>query len=597
MKEFLKFTFASFIGIAIFATINLLIGIMVIGSILAADTTVPPVPENSVLALNLSGYVVERNNDQDLPIMKYLGTEMDYQGLDMLTEAISKAKDNSQVKGMYIELGPVSFDSPATMIALRRALNDFKKSGKWIVAYGDVVTQGAYYVASAADKLYLNTTGQIEFKGLGRQTTYLKGLYDKIGVKYQTVKVGKYKSFVESNTRTNMSDEDREQRLAYMNGIWNIMTDDIAQSRHIEAARLKQYANDSILMFAQQKDYLQMKLIDGLLYPEEVKAEVQKRLGLDKDDDIMQISTRNMALAEQPKKKEKGDEVAVYYAIGDINDMDLSNLTGETGIVGKTMAADLRELADDDDVKAVVIRVNSGGGSAVASEQIHHAVELLKKKKPVVVSMGGAAASGGYMISCGASHIIAEPATITGSIGIFGMIPNISSLMTDKLGITYDEVSTSKYTNAVERLVTAKNNEQELKFLQNSVEWGYDRFISLVAQGRQLTKERVHEIAQGRVWLGKDAVKLGLVDQLGSLDDAVKKAAELAKLDDYHPQAYPELENWTDRLMKQLSDNNNYLESAMRELWGSHYQDWVMLRTASKRNRLQAALPFSIVVE
>ena len=448
--------------------------------------------------------------------MKYLGTEMDYQGLDMLTEAISKAKDNSQVKGMYVELGPVSFDSPATMIALRRALNDFKKSGKWIVAYGDVVTQGAYYVASAADKLYLNTTGQIEFKGLGRQTTYLKGLYDKIGVKYQTVKVGKYKSFVESNTRTNMSDEDREQRLAYMNGIWNIMTDDIAQSRHIEAARLKQYANDSILMFAQQKDYLQMKLIDGLLYPEEVKAEVQKRLGLDKDDDIMQISTRNMALAEQPKKKDNGDEVAVYYAIGDINDMDLSNLTGETGIVGKTMAADLRELADDDDVKAVVIRVNSGGGSAVASEQIHHAVELLKKKKPVVVSMGGAAASGGYMISCGASHIIAEPATITGSIGIFGMIPNISSLMTDKLGITYDEVSTSKYTNAVERLVTAKNNEQELKFLQNSVEWGYDRFISLVAQGRQLTKERVHEIAQGRVWLGKDAVKLGLVDQLGS---------------------------------------------------------------------------------
>ena len=597
MKEFLKFTFASFIGIAIFATINLLIGIMVIGSILAADTTVPPVPENSVLALNLSGYVVERNNDQDLPIMKYLGTEMDYQGLDMLTEAISKAKDNSQVKGMYIELGPVSFDSPATMIALRRALNDFKKSGKWIVAYGDVVTQGAYYVASAADKLYLNTTGQIEFKGLGRQTTYLKGLYDKIGVKYQTVKVGKYKSFVESNTRTNMSDEDREQRLAYMNGIWNIMTDDIAQSRHIEAARLKQYANDSILMFAQQKDYLQMKLIDGLLYPEEVKAEVQKRLGLDKDDDIMQISARNMALAEQPKKKDKGDEVAIYYAIGDINDMDLSNLTGETGIVGKTMAADLRELADDDDVKAVVIRVNSGGGSAVASEQIHHAVELLKKKKPVVVSMGGAAASGGYMISCGASHIIAEPATITGSIGIFGMIPNISSLMTDKLGITYDEVSTSKYTNAVERLVTAKNNEQELKFLQNSVEWGYDRFISLVAQGRQLTKERVHEIAQGRVWLGKDAVKLGLVDQLGSLDDAVKKAAELAKLDDYHPQAYPELENWTDRLMKQLSDNNNYLESAMRELWGSHYHDWVMLRTASKRNRLQAALPFSIVVE
>ena len=452
----------------VFMSISMFLAIIAITGMLASESKLPEVKSNSVMTIKLCGFIQERGTDNSLPFMKFMNQDMETQGLDQLTEAIEKAKDNEHIKGIYIEAGPASFDSPATMIALRRSLNAFKKSNKWVIAYSDQFTQGAYYVASVADELYLNTTGSIDFRGLGSRTAYYKGLFDKIGVDYQAMRVGKYKSYVESMTRTDMSAEDREQRMTYLSGIWNMMLSDIAKSRHTTVEALNSFANDSILLFANQQDYLKMRLVDKLLYPEELKALVQKKMGVDQDDDITQITASDMAktIVDQ---KEPGDQVAVYYAVGGISDTDLSSLTGEQGIVGKTMARDLRELADDDDVKAVVIRVNSGGGSAVASEQIHHAVELLKQKKPVVVSMGGAAASGGYMLSCGASYIIAEPATITGSIGIFGMIPNVSRLLTDKLGVTYDEVGTNRFTNSMERLVTAKDNAQERMLMQTYI--------------------------------------------------------------------------------------------------------------------------------
>lgn len=597
MKSFLKHVFSTVVGIMVFMSISMFLAIIAITGMLASESKLPEVKSNSVMTIKLCGFIQERGTDNGLPFMKFMNQDMETQGLDQLTEAIEKAKDNEHIKGIYIEAGPASFDSPATMIALRRSLNAFKKSNKWVIAYSDQFTQGAYYVASVADELYLNATGSIDFRGLGSRTAYYKGLFDKIGVDYQAMRVGKYKSYVESMTRTDMSAEDREQRMTYLSGIWNMMLSDIAKSRHTTVEALNSFANDSILLLANQQDYLKMRLVDKLLYPEELKALVQKKMGVDQDDDITQITASDMAktIVDQ---KERGDQVAVYYAVGGISDTDLSSLTGEHGIVGKTMARDLRELADDDDVKAVVIRVNSGGGSAVASEQIHHAVELLKQKKPVVVSMGGAAASGGYMLSCGASYIIAEPATITGSIGIFGMIPNVSRLLTDKLGVTYDEVGTNRFTNSMERLVTAKDNAQERMLMQTYINQGYDRFITMVSKGRKLSKERVHEIAQGRVWLGQDAVKLKLVDQLGTLDDAVKKAASLAQMDDYRRKDYPAAEDWMERLLKEtIQTDDNYLNSQFRELLGSHYQEWVMIRTAEKRNRLQATLPYSIVVE
>ena len=592
MKEFFKFTLATMTGIVLLFTTMTVIGLFTLGCIIASESSNEKIADNSVMSINLAGMVEERTDNTLDPLFQLLGTGMETMGLNQLTDAIKKAEKEPNIKGIYIEAGAVEFDSPATAFALRNALSDFKKSGKWVVAYGDNITQSAYFVASVADKFYLNHTGMIDFRGMGSKMEYYKGLYDKIGVNYQATRVGKYKSYVERQTRTSMSDEDREQRMTYLKGIWQLMLNDISASRKVNVAQLNDFANDSILAFADQKDYVKMKLIDGLYYPEELQKEIKKRLSIDEDDDISQVSPKQVALAVSDNKK-KGDEVAIYYATGEITDQDLSRLTGEKGIVGRQTVKDLQELRDDEDVKAVVVRINSGGGSAVASEQIYHAMKELAKKKPLVVSMGGAAASGGYMMSCGADYIVAEPSTITGSIGIFGLIPNVSGLLTDKLGITFDEVSTNKYTLAMQNIVMDKDNSELLGMMQNYVDRGYNRFLTIVAQGRKMKKEQVHEVAQGRVWLAKDALQHHLVDRLGSLEDAVAKAAELAKLKEHHTAVYPSDTDWLEQLLNQ-QQQNNYLDGEIKKLLGSHYDEWVMMRTAEKRNRLQASLPFSI---
>ena len=349
------------------------------------------------------------------------------------------------------------------------------------------------------------------------------------------------------------------------------------------------------MAFANPDDYIKAKLVDKLLYPEEIKSLIKKKLEIDEDDDIAQLMLSDM-INVPSKKEEDGEKIAIYYAVGEITDSNLSDLTGSDGIVGKTMSEDLRKLADDEDVKAVVIRVNSPGGSAVASEQIWHAVKLLKAKKPVVVSMGGVAASGGYMISAGADYIFAEPATITGSIGIFGLVPNVSGLITDKLGITFDQATTNRYTNYMEDLVLDKENSDHIKLMQTYVDRGYDTFLSIVADGRKMQKEQVNEIAQGRVWLATDALGIKLVDKLGSLDDAVKKAAELAKLEEYHTATYPAKTSWIDQLLAN-EKKGSYLDAELRNLLGDSYEEWIFLRTMNKRNKLQARLPFSTKVE
>ena len=318
-------------------------------------------------------------------------------------------------------------------------------------------------------------------------------------------------------------------------------------------------------------------------------------MSLDEDDNIAQLMLSDMINVKGKKKKE-GEQIAIYYAVGEITDTDLSSLTGSGGIVGGTMAADLRKLADDEDVKAVVIRVNSPGGSAAASEEIWHAVKLLKAKKPVVVSMGGVAASGGYMISAAANSIYAEPTTITGSIGIFGLVPNLSGLVTDKLGVTFDDVTTNTYTNYMENIVLEKENSKELQFMQSYVNRGYDTFLTIVAEGRKLQKEQVNEIAQGRVWLATDALNIKLVDKIGSLEDAVKKAAELAKLDEYHTANYPAKSSWLDQLMAE-NKKGSYLDAELRNILGDQYESLIFLRTINKRNKLQARLPFSTKVK
>ena len=595
MKQFFKMTLATVCGIAIFLVVaGFFLTISLLGMV-ASDSASTKVKENSVFVIKLDGTISERA-EEGSPIDEILDlNDMSAMGLDNLICAIRKAKDNEDIKGIYLEGGALAFDAPATAQQLRDALKDFKKSGKWIVAYSDRYYQTSYYVASVADNIYLNDHGHIEFTGLGAKGEYMKGLYDKLGIKYMVAKVGKYKSYVERNTQTGMSEYDREQRTAYLNGIWNYWLKEMAEGRKVKAETLNQLANDSIMGFADTKDYVTAKLIDKVMFPEEIKAEIQKRLKIDKDDDINQLTLSDM-LNVKSEKKDDGEKIAIYYAYGSIVDNETTNLVNGGGhcIVGKTTAADLRKLADDDDVKAVVFRVNSGGGSAVASEQIRHAIKLLKAKKPVVVSMGGMAASGGYWISSPANYIFAEPTTITGSIGIFGLIPNFSGLVTDKLGITFDGVTTNKFSDYETDLILGKDNDEIMKHLQTYINQGYQQFLDIVSEGRGMKPAEVDSIAQGRVWLATDAQKIKLVDKLGSLDDAVKKAAELAKVKEYHTAAYPNEGSWFERFMPK-ENKGSYLDSQLQKefkaLLGDLYEPLMEIRQTMKgSSRMQARM-------
>ena len=595
MKQFFKMTLATVCGIAIFLLIAGFFLVISLAGMLASDSAPTKVKENSVFVIKLNGSVSERA-ESGTPFDAVLGmNDMSAMGLDDLIASIRKAKDNDDIKGIYLEGGVTEFDAPATAQQLRDALKDFKESGKWIVAYADQYLQANYYVVSVADKVYLNDNGMIDLRGLGGKGEYYKGLYDKIGVKYLVAKVGKYKSYVESNTQTGMSDYDREQRTVYLNGIWNYWLKEMAEGRGVKAEDLNQMANDSIMAFANPQYYVKAKLVDKVIFPDEVKAEIKGRLSLDKDDEIPQLTLSDM-LNVKSNKKNDGDKIAVYYAYGSIVDSEAQNLLSGGGhcIVGKTTAEDLRKLADDDDVKAVVFRVNSGGGSANASEQIRHALKLIKEKKPLVVSMGGVAASGGYWISSPANCIFAEPTTITGSIGIFGLIPNFSGLVQDKLGVTFDGVTTNKFSDYETDLVLGKNTDEAMKYMQTYVDRGYQSFLDIVSEGRGLKPAQVDSIGQGRVWLATDAINIKLVDKLGSLDDAVKKAAELAKIDDYYTSAYPGKGSWLDTFMPK-EDKGTYLDGKLqaefKALLGDLYQPLMEIRQSIQNgNTIQARL-------
>jgi protease-4 len=597
MKQFFKMTLATICGIVIFLMIAGFFLVISLVGMMASDSASTKVKDNSVFVINLNGSINERAESASVYDEILSMGDMSAMGLDDLIASIRKAKDNENIKGIYLEGGEASYDSPASAQQLRDALKDFKTSGKWIVAYADFYYQTNYYVATVADNIYLNAEGTIDFKGLGGKGEYLKGLYDKLGIKYMVAKVGKYKSYVERNTLTGMSDYDREQREAYLTGIWNYWLKEMAESRKAKAEDLNQLANDSIMMFANNTDYVKAKLIDKVMFPEEIKAEIKNRLKLEKDDEIPQLTLSDM-LNVKSKKSDDGDKIAIYYAYGSIVDSETTNMIQGGGhcIVGKSTAEGLRKLADDDDVKAVVFRVNSGGGSAVASEQIRHALKLIKAKKPVVVSMGGVAASGGYWISSPANYIFAEPTTITGSIGIFGLIPNFSGLITDKLGVTFDGVTTNKYTDYEVDMILGKNPDDVMKHMQTYIDRGYQNFLDIVSEGRGMKPAEVDSIGQGRVWLASDALKIKLVDKLGSLDDAVKKAAELAKLEEYHTASYPSKTSWIDQLMSASNDNKgSYLDSRLqaefKTLLGDLYEPLMEIRqTIKDGNTVQARM-------
>ena len=427
----------------------------------------------------------------------------------------------------------------------------------------------------------------VDWHGLAATPYFVKDLLAKFGVKYQLCKVGKYKSAPEMMTADKMSDPNREQVTAYLTGIWKVMLKEVSDSRKIPVDSLNAYA-DRFVALADQQELVKMKLVDKLLYTDEVKAEIRQLLKLDKDEEIPQLLLADMKNVKG--EKEKGDQVAVYYAYGEIVDSDTGNmLESGNNIVANTVCKDLEKLMNDDDVKAVVLRVNSPGGSAYASEQIWRSVTQLKTKKPVVVSMGGYAASGGYYISCAANYIYSEPTTITGSIGIFGMFPDFSGLLTDKLGVKFDEVKTNKH--AAFGTVARPFNAEEMALLDQYIGRGYELFRKRVADGRKQSVDQIEEIAQGHVWLGNDALGIKLVDAIGSLDDAVKKAAELAKLKEYHATDYPMPANWWEDLLDQ-SNKGSYLDAEMRQVLGEYYEPLRLVKTINRQSAIQARLPY-----
>lgn len=586
MKDFFKNVFATFVGLFLFVLVTLLLGfVCIFGMVLSSESTTE-IKNNSVLVINLSGPLNERTEEN--VITKFVGKTANETSLEDVLSGIEKAKADKNIKGIYLEAGVFVPNSYAALQEIRDALIDFKKSNKWIVAYGDSYTQGTYYLASVANDVYLNPQGMLDWHGLSTQRIYLKDMLAKFGVKVQVSKVGTYKSATEMFTGDKMSDADRQQTSAYLNGIWKYLLKGVGESRNIPIAKLNEYA-DSVITFANPADYLKMKLVDKLLYTDQVRNEIKKRLGIASGDDINQVSLADLKTVKADKN---GNEIAVYYAYGDIVDAPVSGTSlSQHNIVGKDVCKDLKELMDDDDVKAVVVRVNSGGGSAFASEQMWHQIMELKKVKPVVVSMGGYAASGGYYMSVPANWIVAEPTTITGSIGIFGMFPDFSGLASEKLGIKFDEVKTNK--NGTFLSPMRPLTPDEMRMLQVYIDRGYNTFKDRVAQGRKLTMQQVETIAQGHVYTGEDALKIKLVDELGGLDKAVQKAVQLAKIKDYYTKNYPAPVNWLDQIFGDYVQDN-YLSEQLHSSLGMLYQPFSILRTLNQQSAIQARIPYFI---
>lgn len=591
MKDFIKYVGATITGIVMLSVIVGILGVISLVGLAASTASTVQVKDGSVFTLVLKNNIDERGTDNPIGFLNGSDTTID--GLNDIISAIHKAKDNENIKGIYIQADGMATDSPASLHAIREALIDFKKSGKWIISYSDGYSQSEYYLCSVADQILLNPQGQIGWHGLAAEPVFYKDLLAKFGVKFELCKVGKYKSAPEQVTADGMSEANREQVTAYLTGIWKVMLKDVSASRKISTDSLNAYA-DRFMDLADAQELIKLRLIDKTMYADEVKNVIKKRLDIDTDTDIPQLSLGDMLNVED--KKNRGDKVAVYYAYGDIVDEDNSNpMNPQTCIVGKDMCKDLEELADDDDVKAVVLRVNSPGGSAYASEQIWHAVTKLKAKKPVVVSMGGYAASGGYYISCAANYIYSDPTTITGSIGIFGMFLNYSELMKDKLGIKFDEVKTNKHANFGTR--SRFFNAEEMAILDKYIGKGYELFRKRVADGRKMSVAQVEQIAQGRVWLGNDALKIHLVDGIGSLDDAVKKAAQLAKLDEYYASEYQTPSSWYETLLASASGNSgSYLDEQMQATFGELYEPLRYIKQVENMSKIQARLPYFLTI-
>ena len=592
MKDFLKFTLATVTGIILSSIVLFIIGMVTLFGIMAASDTETIVKKNSVMILDLNGTLVERTQEDPLGILSQLfNDDSNTYGLDDILSSIKKAKENEDIKGIYLQANSLG-TSYASLQEIRNALLDFKESGKFVIAYADSYTQGLYYLSSAADKVLLNPKGMIEWRGIASTPLFYKDLLQKIGVEMQIFKVGTYKSAVEPFIATEMSPANREQVTTFISSIWSQVTEGVSASRNIPVDSLKAYA-DRMLMFYPAEESVRCGLADTLVYRNDVRDYLKRLVDIDEDDNLSLVGLGDMINVRKNVPKDKsGNIIAVYYASGEITDYP-GSATSEEGIVGSKVIRDLRKLKDNDDVKAVVLRVNSPGGSAFASEQIWYAVKELKTKKPVIVSMGDYAASGGYYISCGADTIVAEPTTLTGSIGIFGMVPNVKEL-TDKIGLSYDVVKTNKYADFGN--IMRPFSEGEKALLQMMVAEGYDTFITRCAEGRHTTKEAIEKIAEGRVWTGEAAKELGLVDELGGIDKALDIAIAKARVGGYTIVSYPEKKDVLSSLLD--TKPTNYVESQLlKSKLGEYYRQFGLLTNLKEQSMIQARVPFELNIK
>lgn len=592
MKDFLKFTLATVTGIVLSSIVLFIISMVTLFGIMSASDTETVVKKNSVMVLDLNGVLVERmqENPMDFLSQMFVDNTNTY-GLDDILSSIKKAKENENIKGIYLQVSSLA-TSYASLQEIRNALLDFKESGKFVVAYGDSYTQGLYYLASVADKVMMNPMGMIEWRGIASTPLFYKDLLKKVGIEMQVFKVGTYKSAVEPFISTEMSAANREQVTAFINSIWGQVTEGVSASRNLPVDSLNAYA-DRMLMFYPAEESVKCGLADTLIYRNDVRAYLKEKVGIDEDDNLPVLGLTDMVNVQKNVPKDKsGNTVAVYYASGEITDFAGSAASDE-GIVGSKVIRDLRKLKDNDDVKAVVLRVNSPGGSAFASEQIWHAVKELKAKKPVIVSMGDYAASGGYYISCIADTIVAEPTTLTGSIGIFGMVPNVKEL-TEKVGLTFDVVKTNKHSDFGN--IMRPFNEGEKTLMQMMIAKGYDTFVTRCADGRGMTKEAIERIAEGRVWTGEEAKELGLVDVLGGIDKALEIAVAKAGVENYTVVAYPEKQDFLSSLLE--SSPTNYVESQLlKSKLGEYYQQFGLLKNLKEQSMIQARVPFELNIK
>ena len=584
LKRFFISMLGSLAAIWISAMLLILLGMtFAIGSIISfAGKETAEVKKNSILRLDLSGVIAEQQQKPDIATL--LRHESMPQTLGNIVDALAAAKNDKNIEGLYIRCNGAA-TGLASFEAIRNAVADFRASGKWTVAYADGYTQSDYYVATAAEEVYLNPVGEIAFQGLATGIPFMKGLLDKVGVEMQVVKVGTFKSAVEPFLLDHMSEANRLQTHVYLDNMWGKMTGAIAESRKLEQATLNTYA-DSLATVTDAANLIDMKMIDGLKYVDEMRDYLKDLCNVEKDDDLNIISVGEymQTSPEVPNTESNKNKIAVYYASGDITVSD------SEGIASDRVVPDILDLAEDEDIKALVLRVNSGGGSAYASEQIWHALEVFKSKgKKFYVSMGDYAASGGYYISSGADKIFAQPLTLTGSIGIFGMIPCFKELMSDKLGVNIDYVATNTIVPTTFEPLTPMQRAK----LQGEVNRGYELFTSRCAEGRHMPQDSIKAIAEGRVWDGMTAQKIGLVDELGSLQDAIEALAAAKSYSKYEVVAYP---NPKASFWDVISELNNQMRAdAMKTELGQYYPVYRNVKRLKEMAPVQARMEQMII--